>query len=134
MTMAERAVAHAFSVALPWTEDLSVNHAYGRRAGRTYLKRGPLRWRDSLAWQVRTEYHEVRRHLPGRIVVSWQVYAPDGRRRDVSNYGKLILDGVQMGLEIDDAAFSTGECRPVVPGSLHPRIEVVVEVLRLGAA
>lgn len=113
---------------LPWQADLSVNHAYGRRHGRTFLKRDVERWRTQLAWQLRQHYHDVRALLPGRIVVSWQTFGPDGHRRDASNIGKVILDGVQAGLEIDDSAFETGECPTVQVDAANPRILVKVEV------
>lgn len=112
-------------VTLPWSADLSVNHLYGRSGGRTFLKDPPRAWRAALAWNVRAHYHRLRR-CP-RITVSWRAWAPDHRRRDVSNLSKVILDGVADGLDLDDSVFSTGEVEPIQVDVERPRIEVTVQ-------
>lgn len=78
---------------------LSVNYCYTRQG---FLKSQARKWRDALALSVRVAGG---RELKPPIRIYLTGYFRPKHRPDIHNLHKLIADGIQAGIEIDDVNF-----------------------------
>lgn len=85
---------------------VSANHSWGRKGSVTFLSRETKEFR----FCIDVELHLARwRHgfkgtYDGRVALKLSFYAPDNRRRDISNLEKQICDSfTQSGVWLDDS-------------------------------
>jgi crossover junction endodeoxyribonuclease RusA len=85
----------------------SINHYYGRRGNRTFVKPQGIAYRAlilSTLWQCIG--HDEKWHkspMDGDLMVEIIIYPPDKRKRDMDNIKKALFDALQhAGLYKDD--------------------------------
>ena len=84
---------------LPWPP--SVNHYYRHVGPRVLISRDGRRYREAIVAKLRQEGVRTYR---GAVDVTIELYPPDGRRRDVDNSLKCLLDSLtHAGLYGDDS-------------------------------
>lgn len=84
-------------ITLPWPP--SVNHYYGSRGSRRFIKKAGVKFRKEVAELVAQQQCAKQE---GRLAIFITVYPPDNRRRDVDNVCKAMLDGLQHAGCYDD--------------------------------
>jgi crossover junction endodeoxyribonuclease RusA len=72
----------------------SVNHYWRRVGGRTLISREGRRYRNRVCALLAAAGSEP---LAGRLVIRVCVHPPDGRRRDLDNVQKALLDALEAG-------------------------------------
>lgn len=72
----------------------SVNHYWRRVGWRTLISREGRRYRKEVVALLAAQRA---RPLNGRLFVRVTVFPPDGRRRDLDNVQKALLDALQQG-------------------------------------
>ena len=77
---------------LPWPP--SVNHYYRRVGPRTLISRGGREFRRQVGLILAGQHIKP---LLGRLAVRIEAYPPDGRKRDVDNLLKAVVDALQHG-------------------------------------
>lgn len=84
-------------ITLPWPP--SVNHYYGSRGNRRFIKKAGVKFRQDVADLV-SEQQCAKQE--GRLALFITVYPPDKRRRDCDNVVKAIQDALQHAGVYDD--------------------------------
>jgi len=81
---------------------MSVNHMYGstKKGGRFLTKEGK-RWKENIKLECLSKFGRINSREP--IIVQVVYYFPDNRKRDVSNYDKILLDALSGVLYVDDS-------------------------------
>ena len=77
----------------------SVNHLYGARGNRRFIKKAGVKFRQDVADVVSDKGCAKQE---GRLAMFLWVHPPDKRRRDMDNVCKAILDGLQHAGCYDD--------------------------------
>jgi crossover junction endodeoxyribonuclease RusA len=101
----------------------SINHYWRRVGHRTLISRDGRRYRRDVCAALAASGAGP---LPGRLSVRVTVFPPDGRRRDLDNVQKALLDALAHGGAYgDDSQIDRLEVHrgPVTPGG-----RVVVEI------
>jgi crossover junction endodeoxyribonuclease RusA len=78
------------ALTLPWPP--SINHYYGQRGSRKFIKKAGREFRARVADIVADNYCLKE---DGRLALFIHVYAPDKRRRDIDNIVKATQDALQ---------------------------------------
>ncbi len=80
------------------------NHMYGRQGARTWLLPDAVAWRDAVTYAARHASRGLDLGAwPLPLAVAVTVRAPRG---DAANFLKLTLDGLKVGLGVDDAHYN----------------------------
>ena len=101
----------------------SINHYWRRVGPRTLISREGRRFRERVMAILAARGVAP---LEGPLAVDVEIYPPDGRRRDIDNVQKALLDALQHGgAYLDDSQvvrLSTVKCEPVSGGKSIVRI------------
>ena len=118
-------------ITIPWEYAVSKNNKFTVwRKGQPALT---STYRDAKqAIYVTAKSQVKRKPYNSRVSVSFHLYMPDRRRRDILNYMQIICDGIEgVAYEndalIDHAIVTRGE-----PDKENPRIEIVVSPYKGG--
>ena len=68
---------------------------------------------------------KIKENGHGDIIVLLKYYFPDKRRRDTNNLIKIIADGIEKGIGIDDSRFLIREMSKKIDRE-NPRIEIEI--------
>jgi crossover junction endodeoxyribonuclease RusA len=122
------------TITLPYPP--SINHYWRQFRGRSILSRDGRAYRD-LAVGVATDWRRlngVTGAIPGRLAVHIAAYPPDGRRRDVDNIPKAVLDALKHAEVYEDDS-QIDDLRIVRMAVEKPgRVEVTIQAAHLDAA
>lgn len=94
----------------------SVNHYWRRVGARTLISREGRRFRQRVTAILAAMHIQP---MAGRLALQVEVYPPDGRRRDLDNCLKSLLDALERGgMFLDDSQIADLRVRrcAVVPG------------------
>lgn len=112
------------SLTLPWPP--SINHYWRHQNGRHHISD------DGRAYRVAVLKAMAQRPSPklaGRLAVHIDAYAPDGRRLDIDNRAKALLDALtHAGLWLDDEQIDDLRIvrkRPEQPGAVVVRVSEI---------
>ena len=107
----------------------TTNHAYTVARGRK-IKTAVARQYAERVWHIVRAERGVAVDLQGeRLLVSIVVYAPDARRRDLSNTEKLATDAVFAALGLDDSQIDDLRLTRALVDRKRPRLEFTVGTL-----
>jgi Holliday junction resolvase RusA-like endonuclease len=110
----------------PWSVLVPDNRRHGLMRGRILLT---AVYRDALdAMRLMAKAQHRRPCLTGRLMLEATFYEPDRRRRDVSNYAKLLGDALTGSVIADDSLLDCCIYRRGPIDRERPRAEVTVRV------
>jgi Holliday junction resolvase RusA-like endonuclease len=110
----------------PWSVLVPDNRRHGVIRNRIVLTQVYRDALDAVHWHAKKQHRGVR--LTGPLVLDAVLFEPDRRRRDVSNYAKLLCDGMEGVIYEDDCQLVACTYRRGGLDPANPRAEVTVRV------
>jgi crossover junction endodeoxyribonuclease RusA len=111
----------------------STNTAYAVVRGRKIKTARARQYAHEVAYRVADELRVEHDAWPitaaDRLGVTLSIYAPDRRRRDLDNTGKLALDAICAALRVDDSQIDLLTFRRGAVDKANPRLVVRVDLL-----
>lgn len=105
----------------------SINHYYGQRGIRRFIKKDGIAFRGAVANIL--ENSGIKLGTAKRVKLTLEVYPPDRRKRDLDNIQKATLDALEHGgLFLNDSQVDTlitKRMEPTPPGGIDVTMEEI---------
>lgn len=115
------------SLKLKFPYSPSINHYYGQRGNRRFIKKEGKEYREAVTKEVLKA--APRMGIMDDLIVIIDMYPPDRRKRDIDNVQKCVLDSIEhSGLIIDDCQIvelTTRKHPPIKGGAIHVEVKCV---------
>lgn len=105
-------------------QPVSVNAQYGSSRRGVYLKKKARAYKDAVSWQGLAQ--KPRKPLEGKLEVTYLYYFSDNRKRDHLNFNKLLNDGLNGIIWVDDSQICASH-HYELKDTENPRIEITIK-------
>lgn len=108
---------------------ISTNQIYRRHGHIMYMSKEGKQMKESYQWQLKSQWRG-NKCLTGPLGIEVRLYFKDNRRRDIDNYGKVLLDSLTGIIYEDDEQIQSMSVAKFVDKD-NPRIEIEVTKLTI---
>jgi Holliday junction resolvase RusA-like endonuclease len=116
---------HAVTLTIPWKFLVADNAKYGVIRGRMLLRAEYRAAKDTIQHIARRAMLETQM-AEGDVTLHAKLYMPDARRRDATNYAKLVQDSLQGAVYADDTQIKVATWEHCGIDRDNPRCEIAV--------
>jgi crossover junction endodeoxyribonuclease RusA len=113
------------TITIPWEHLVPDNAKYGVMRGRMLLRADYRAAKDTIQHIARRAMKDTL-IAEGDVILHAKLYMPDARRRDATNYAKLVQDSIQDAVYTDDTQIKVATWENAGLDRANPRCEVTI--------